>query len=214
MLNRIPTVTASVQTDQGVYTTRTIREAWYRDKGISEAESSQGGYLVQAYEWFYPREVNGTLKLLPGDVITHAGVSYTVGPDGTVEVGAQGAYKCSTLSPQFNQALTDTISVKRYAAEQDAAGYLKKGATFTYVVQNIPCKIQVADTFGIVAVGVSEILGKQQSPVLANIFVSSTFQLQPHDEIIDGDGNKYTFEADANVRRLGQFQSLQCRRLL
>lgn len=214
MPGRVTSLTASVQTAPGVFgTTATIREAWWRHVGRREAESSSGGYLVEEIDWFYPEELN-TAVLSPGDTFTYNSLVHIVSPEGTKRVGAQGAWKCNTLRPHLNTALSDTIQVRRYASATNDAGYMIQGSTYTTIATGFPCKIQETDTFGLVAVGTSETLGKMQSPILANIFLSSVLRIQPHDVIIDQNGLKYTFEADANVNRIGQFMSIQSKRLL
>lgn len=213
MPGRIASVTYRRQTAPAVFTNTTISQAWYRHKGTSEAESSSGGYLVDNYDWFFPVSENTGINPVPGDVIQYSGNSYTVGPDGVQLVGAQGAWRCATLQPRLNANLDDTITIRRYAAVKGDAGMFVRGAA-TVIASNLPCKIQESETFGIVAVGSMMIQGKNQAPRLANIFLSTPLEgMQPHDEIEDQNGIIYTFEADANVDRIGQFMSFQCRRI-
>lgn len=213
MPDRIPTVTCQRQTSPGVYTSGTIKQAWYRHKGTSEAQPSMGGYLVDNYDWYYPKEVNVGLTLNPGDVIQYSGSSYTVGPEGVQLVGAMGAWKVSTLQPRLNAALDDTITIRRYAMVKGDAGLFVRG-TATVLYSNLPCKIQDSNTFGVVPESAGSTQGKVQSALIARIFLSQTIrETQPHDEITDQNGLKWTFEADGDVNILGQFMSFNVRRI-
>lgn len=200
------------QTAPGTYTATTVRDAWRRHKGTSEAAPSLGAYLFDAVDWYFPM-ARYPSSPLPGDVVRYNSQDYYIDPDGVQEVGAQGSWLCHTRRPNISAALSEDITIYRPTAGVDAE-YRITQASATVIANAVPCAVQVADTFGVVAVGVEEILGKLQQPQLVTIYLPVTVRLQPHDYIQRADGSKYSLSGDLKINRLGEFMALNCTALL
>ena len=202
------------QASPSTYDTAVSLNVQWRPRGRTEADISKGGYQVENVTARIRKTQLATAPTA-GDVIQYNGLSYVIGSDGTREVGALGAWEVNLMRPYFKDAIDTTISVYRAQPSKDSSYRITKG-TETLVYSNIPAYIQASDTFGVVAVGVSEgIFGKLAQPLLFTIYISSTIQgAQPHDRIVDAGGTSYSFHADSKVNQLGIFQSFQCYRHL
>jgi len=200
------------QTAPGTYTATTVRDAWRRHKGTSEAAPSLGAYLFDAVDWYFPM-ARYPSSPLPGDVVRYNSQDYYIDPDGVQEVGAQGSWLCHTRRPNISAALSEDITIYRPTAGVDAE-YRITQASATVIANAVPCAVQVADTFGVVAVGVGHFDHLFESLGSGGRSDFGTVRLQPHDYIQRADGSKYSLSGDLKINRLGEFMALNCTALL
>lgn len=212
------------QTAHGVYADAvTVCDAIRRPGDLREGDVSQGRYLIDANEWYIPK-VRLTTRPTPGDVIrftpdpdelihAHAAGDWVIGKEGVGEANNLGCWRVHTVKPQIQEAISTTLTVYRPALAQDSEGAVVEGA-LTEIASDVPCALQEASTFGQYAVEVSGVLGKKQHPRLGRAFIPGLVLILPHDRAETADGRRWEIQAYDNIDVLGQYMSLQLRRLL
>ena len=190
-------VVFKTQTAPGTFSSATVKNAFYRDKGEAESAPSSGAAVKALRDWYLVKRFKPARPRV-GDRVRDGSDEWTVLE--CTEAGAQGSWRASCVKLLVRPDLSDTATIYLPAVGQNAwGGRLTTPRTALYSA--VPAKFQVVDSFsGVAPIASGDRLGKRMSPPTYKVYLGVALtDLQAQSIVVnDATGQAFTVQ---NVTR-------------